>query len=167
MTSESLISKSGPVPLAFHPTCRPVDSTLMAALPCCLLRGSTCPRALAIFKGLPPYRREGFQRLCEIRMNVTLSRLLRQVLFALGSPPRYQLMASDTFYGLRFAQTQILPLHLPILPQDSPPSFVQLRHKYFSMCDFPCRKLASWLTLSAEIRLANAKAKRPRTEACF
>lgn len=129
--------------------------------------GGTCPRALAIFKGLPLYQREGFQRLCEIRVNVTLSRLLRQVLFALGSPPRYQLMASDTFYGLRFAQTQIFPLHLPILPQDSPPSFVQLCHKCFSMCDFSCRKLAPWLTLSAEIRLANAKDKLPRTEGMF
>lgn len=50
--------------------------------------------ALAIFKGLHLHQLEGFQPLCQIRVNITLSRLLRQVLFTLGSPPRYQLMAS-------------------------------------------------------------------------
>lgn len=32
---------------------------------------------------------------------ITLSRLLRRLLFTLGCPPRYQLMASNTFYGLQ------------------------------------------------------------------
>lgn len=87
----------------------------MAALPRCLLWGSVSG-ALAIFRGLCLDQLEGLQHLHQIGVNITLSRLLRQVLFTLGFPPRYQLMASNTFYGLTFGQTQIFLLHLPNLP---------------------------------------------------
>lgn len=108
MTAESLISKSGPCPLPFHSTCR--------------------PWCLGLHSGpaLPPARGAGVLELgylqrascvsagrvsapCAVWVSITLSRLLRQVLFALGSPPTYQLMASNSFQGLRFAQTQTFP----------------------------------------------------------
>lgn len=109
MTFESLISMSDPCSQPVHPTFRPCglgldgSPTLLPALENCASRG------WAIFKGLRLHPLEGFQRLCPIRGNVILSRLLRQVLFTLGSPPRCQLRASNTFYGLGFGQTRIFP----------------------------------------------------------
>lgn len=91
--------------------------------------------ALAIFKGLHLYQLEKFQRLCRIRVNITLSRLLRQVLFTLGSPPRYQLTASNTLYGLRFGQMQISPPFIFQSFPEIPPPFICLS---FVTNAFPC-----------------------------
>lgn len=76
MTLESLISKSG---LVSHPSILPTFRPGWLSLD-----GSPTPPALekcvsgalAIFKGLHLYQLEGCQPLCQIRVNITLSRLL-------------------------------------------------------------------------------------------
>lgn len=113
---KSLTSKNSP-PIPTPPT----NLQTMFTQPDGSLAPLPAPRkhvsaALAIFKGFCLDQLEGLQHLHQIRMNITLSRLLRQVLFTLGSPPRYQLMASNAFYGLTFGQTQIFLLHLSNLP---------------------------------------------------
>ncbi|KAF6125487.1 hypothetical protein HJG60_009922 [Phyllostomus discolor] len=101
----------------------------MAAPPCRLL-GSRCPRAGLSSKGFVCVSWKGLSAFSAVWVSVTLSRLLRPVVFALGSPPRYQLMAAHTFHGLIFAQTQTSPPSppnpFPRFPPFTCSTFVQM-----------------------------------------
>lgn len=104
MTMKSLTSKNSPRP---HPSHQPADHVYSARWqprPACSEEACVC--SLGYLQRVLLGSAEGLQHLHQIRMNITLSRPQAGFVYPGIASPRYQLMASNAFYGLTFGQTQ-------------------------------------------------------------
>lgn len=110
---------------------------------------------------------EGLHSLLQSRANLYTLQASPTRDFTLGSPPTGQLMTSNPFIVSRLDASRFPPFVFQASPQGFPFHSLLMHFRSCSVCDPPCRALASEFMPSAEAILGKSRASWKGQAVCF